>query len=143
VEEETGVIHRETQLTAGRIFSSAVINVLIRAGRLPARPRHEERAGGLWRRKILRGTTGEGWGESERSFTHLWDRKRIEVEKNDRIHESSLFVISEQYLLWQVWCGLVHLLDVSSNGTHKHRQLLVYGMLILCFFVLSQSCFQY
>lgn len=133
MEDETQVIHQETQLTAGRIFSSAVINVLIRAGQLPAWPQHEGRAGGLWRRRILRGTTGEGrgvWGRAIR-LTSLRPclvlQLRLEQQadwrgkKCDRIHGISVFVISEQFSPRQVWCSFVHLLDISAYGTRKQR----------------------
>ncbi|TRZ01539.1 hypothetical protein DNTS_018950 [Danionella cerebrum] len=41
VEDDSGVGYLETQLTVDRIFSSAVINVLIRGGQLPARLCHD------------------------------------------------------------------------------------------------------
>lgn len=59
-------------------------------------------------------------------------------KKNDRIHGISLFVISEQYLPWQVWCGRVHLLDISSYGTHKHRELWFMKCSLCAFLLVSQ-----
>lgn len=56
-------------------------------------------------------------------------------KKIDCIHGISLFVISEQFLPRQVWCGRAHLLDISAYGTRKHGELLSYEMFALCLFV--------